>query len=262
MACTTSQAIQLLVILINSLLMLASPAPQSSGLTQALCSTDNTGSSSAVGKSIDYEPLWKLVAKITNLAAFSDYMSNGRCFDTCKANYAFAIVQYQSCWCSNYAPAYTTSTGSCNENCPGYPYEQCGSQSGNLYGYIALSKSPSGTLGASSTSGSTTPTSAPPSSSQTVSFQFLSRSFSSFPLPSTQVSSFTTSVVPQVPSTSSSSIGSSTSIQRSSVISLIPSGPSSPPAPSPITVQETVTASPSVQISLVSIVCADPSSLN
>ena len=181
MASTTSKTIQLFAILINFLLMLASAAPQTSGLTQTLCSGDNTGSSSAVGKSIDNELLCESHAKLATLTVFSDYMSNGRCFDTCKANYAFAIVQYQSCWCSNYAPAQTTSTGSCSENCPGYPYENCGSQSGSLFGYIALNKSPSGTLGVSSTSASNTLTSAPPSSSQTVSFQFLANRSLAFP---------------------------------------------------------------------------------
>ena len=248
------------MILVNSFL-LVSAAPQTSGLSQALCSSDNTGSSSAVGELENCNLPGKFNTDLADVVVTNDYMSNGRCFDTCKANYAFAIVQYQSCWCSNYAPAQTSSTGSCNENCPGYPFEKCGSQSGSMFGYIALNKSPSGTLGASSTSVSNTPTSAQSSSSQTVSFHFL-RSFSSFPLPSTQDLSSIASTLSQVSSTTSSSTGSSTSVQQSSTISLIPSGPSSPPTPSPVTVQETVTASPSVLISLISIVCINPSSSN
>ena len=186
----------------------------------------------------------------------NDFQSNGRCFDTCKANYAFAIVQYQSCWCSNYAPAHTASAGSCNQDCPGYPFEQCGSQSAGLFGYIALNNSPSGTLGASSASPSSTPTSAPPSSSLPVSSQSLCRSSSSVSLPLTQVPSSTTSSMPQALSPSSSLLGSSTSVeQSSSVIFLIPSTQSAPLTPNPVTVQETITASPSVRISLVSIVC-------
>ncbi|RKF58897.1 putative er membrane protein [Erysiphe neolycopersici] len=74
----------------------------------------------------------------------SVYQSNGLCTDFCIQNYAFAILQDQSCWCSNYIPASTT-TG-CTLNCPGYPFEKCGGD--GLYGYIALGKvSPSGTIG-------------------------------------------------------------------------------------------------------------------
>ncbi len=187
------------------------------------------------------------------------YQSNGRCFDTCKANYAFAVVQYQSCWCSNYAPAHTTSVSSCNQDCPGYPFEQCGSQSAGLFGYIALNKSPSGTIGASSASSSNTPTSTPPSSSLTVSISSLGRSSFSVSLLLTQAPSPTTSSLPQAASPPSSLLGSSTFVQQSSTVSsLIPSAQISPPNPSPVTVQETLTASPSVRTSLVSIVCINP----
>lgn len=255
MGSTVLNPIRLSVFLASLLLLLVLGAPQVSGLTQALCSSDNTGASFAVGKKSIPVRSEELIADLTNLAATSDYQSNGNCFDACKANYAFAIVQYQSCWCSNNAPAHTTSVGSCNQNCPGYPFEQCGSQSAGLFGYIALNKSPSGTIGASSTSPSNTPTSAPSSSSQPVSFQSLYGVISSIPLLLTQVPSSTASSVPRILLPSSSLLGSSTSVPpSSSVLSLIPSAQSSPPTPSPVTVQETVTASPSVRISLVSIV--------
>jgi hypothetical protein len=78
-------------------------------------------------------------------------MSNGLCHDTCEANYAFAIVQGQNCWCSNYIPSNQQSTSNCNEPCPGFPSDLCGSSSG-LFGYIALNLKPSGTAGASSSS--------------------------------------------------------------------------------------------------------------
>ncbi|KAL9630305.1 MAG: hypothetical protein Q9204_004788 [Flavoplaca sp. TL-2023a] len=119
--------------------------------------------------------------------------SAGRCFDGCKAQYAFAVVQGKSCWCSDYEPADTTSLGSCSSPCPGYPFEQCGS--GENFGYIALGKAPSGTIGANQDQA---PASSPPEVSTSIS----------------QVT---------------------------------------PPTPDPVTVQQTVTASPSVEISLVSL---------
>lgn len=141
--------------------------------------------------------------------------------------------------------------GSCNQNCPGYPFEQCGSQSAGLFGYIALNKSPSGTIGSSGTTSSNTPTSAPSSSSQ-------SGVISSIPLRSTQVPSSTASSLPGILLPPSSLLGSSTFVPpSSSVSSSIPSAQSSPPTPSPVTVQETVTAPPSVRISLISIVRID-----
>ncbi|KAF8850565.1 hypothetical protein BDZ45DRAFT_602639 [Acephala macrosclerotiorum] len=77
----------------------------------------------------------------------SVFQSNGLCHNFCQDSYAFAVLQYDGCWCSNYAPG-TTTTG-CDTQCPGYPPDYCGGT--NLYGYIALSLAPSGTEGASST---------------------------------------------------------------------------------------------------------------
>jgi hypothetical protein len=103
-------------------------------------------------------------------------MSNGYCQTQCQSNYAFGIVQGKNCWCSNLAPADTTSTTSCSDKCPGYPIELCGSVGNNLFGYIALNKQPSGTQGgsgsaATSASQETTPspttTSSPTSSTWT-----------------------------------------------------------------------------------------------
>ncbi|RPB04070.1 hypothetical protein L873DRAFT_1786343 [Choiromyces venosus 120613-1] len=76
-------------------------------------------------------------------------MSHGLCFDNCKATYAFAIVQGSRCWCSDYAPASTT-TG-CDQGCPGYGIESCGNTKKDLFGYIALPNTPKGTAGGSST---------------------------------------------------------------------------------------------------------------
>jgi len=103
---------------------------------------------------------------LTNCCADSSiYQSNGLCSDFCRSSYAFAVVQDDGCWCSNYVPG-TTNTG-CSEQCPGYPSELCGGN--GVYGYIALGRNPSGTQGGSSAApSSTTPTPTPsPSPSST-----------------------------------------------------------------------------------------------
>ncbi|KAI9152095.1 hypothetical protein HJFPF1_09318 [Paramyrothecium foliicola] len=83
----------------------------------------------------------------------SIYQTNGLCFNTCKENYAYAITQYQSCWCSNYAPDDDTQVdrSRCNTPCPAYPdEEQCGGD--GTFAYILLANAPSGTRGPSSPS--------------------------------------------------------------------------------------------------------------
>jgi hypothetical protein len=83
--------------------------------------------------------------------AYWPYQSNGWCHDHCVANYSFAIVQGFNCWCSDYAPASTTSLSNCNTKCPGFT-EYCGGN--GLFGYIALSLAPAGTIDASASSSS------------------------------------------------------------------------------------------------------------
>ncbi|GAB7346019.1 hypothetical protein MBLNU457_4790t1 [Dothideomycetes sp. NU457] len=145
-------------------------------LTQSLCSSQNTGDLSD--------------------AVNNNYQSNGACHDSCQS-YAYAIVQYQSCWCSNYAPADTVSVGQCNVPCPGYPYENCGNQAQGLFGYIQLNQ-PSGTIGASSSA----PSSTQPSSTQPTSTQILVPSTTSAPFSSTPSSS--SSSVSHAPSSATS----------------------------------------------------------
>lgn len=84
----------------------------------------------------------------------SIYQSNGLCHDFCTATYAFAVLQTDGCWCSNYIPASTVSTSECDFSCPGYPGDLCGAE--NLFGYIALNVAASGTKGAGSSTPSTT----------------------------------------------------------------------------------------------------------
>lgn len=73
------------------------------------------------------------------------FQSNGACQDTCKSSYAFAVIEGQNCWCTNYAPGYSVNTLRCNDPCPGYPSEWCGSSASGLYAYFQLSQAPSGT---------------------------------------------------------------------------------------------------------------------
>jgi len=77
---------------------------------------------------------------ISLFAVSSQWQSNGACQTTCQgAGYYLAIVQYTLCWCTNYAPSTTVPVANCSNPCPGFPYESCGSQANNLFGYIELS---------------------------------------------------------------------------------------------------------------------------
>ncbi|KAL8946516.1 MAG: hypothetical protein Q9222_007102 [Ikaeria aurantiellina] len=181
---------------------------------------------------------------MTPTAVSDDYQSNGKCHDHCQASYAFAVVQGKNCWCSNYAPADTTSIGSCSSPCPGFPYEQCGSDSS--FGYISLNIAPLGTVGASqSQSPATSSVQVTTSTSQVVSNPILSPT-SSGPSPFSVKASFSTSVVAVSQLSSKTVLGHSTSSSSSSLTTLIPSISSSltasmqiPPIPRPVTVQQT-----------------------
>ncbi|KAI5362490.1 Putative carbohydrate-binding WSC [Septoria linicola] len=111
-------------------------AQSGSAMVQQYCSSQNTGSG---------------FSAVTDI-----YQSNGLCHDTCLAEYAFAVVQYQQCWCTNVAPGDTTSVSNCNQDCPGYPDEKCGKSDSGLFGYIALNRSPSSTAGGTSASRTST----------------------------------------------------------------------------------------------------------
>src|SRR5436853_2953921 len=119
-----------------------------------------------------------------NLTAFWTFQSNGWCSTHCQDDYAFAVVKGNNCWCSNYIPADQSSVSDCSGKCPGYPAESCGSLSNNLFGHVALSKSPSGTMGAAASSTSSTV-----SSPTTSSLSIPSSTFSSPPTTSAAFSS-------------------------------------------------------------------------
>ncbi|OAA57036.1 Carbohydrate-binding WSC [Niveomyces insectorum RCEF 264] len=76
----------------------------------------------------------------------SIYQSDGLCFNFCLNQYAYAVIQENHCWCSDYTPdeSKQASTSECSFQCPGFPNDTCGGD--GLYGYMTLNKKPSGTL--------------------------------------------------------------------------------------------------------------------
>lgn len=75
----------------------------------------------------------------------SIYQTQGLCRDECTGKYAFAVLNYQSCWCTNYEPAKSDKVDDdeCDTKCPAYT-EWCGGKD-DRYGYLALGKTPEGT---------------------------------------------------------------------------------------------------------------------
>lgn len=131
-------------------LLVATIAAEVQGLSQTYCSNQNTGADYQGGRD-ESDPMFD--GRPANIGPVNDiYNSNGACKTQCQGQYAFAIVQWQNCWCSNYIPADQGDTGDCNQSCPGYPQESCGNEDMGMYGYIQLSNEPSGTLGGSSSS--------------------------------------------------------------------------------------------------------------
>lgn len=199
------------------------------------------------------------------------FNSNGACQTVC-SSFAFAVVQAQNCWCSNYAPVDTTSTSNCGQACPGYPYENCGSESSGLFGYIALGKAPSGTTGAS-TNPSTTPTPTPTPISTTTQTPITTsdtvQAVSTQPLPggpfgttSSPEATFSSTIgTPSLLPTLLPATGPPTAMPSAAspslphvLISSSQTTSSPDPSPDSETVQDTVTKSRSISISLVSIV--------
>ncbi|KAM0695203.1 hypothetical protein Q7P36_005559 [Cladosporium allicinum] len=128
-----------------SVLLLATYATAASqsaiNLEVKYCSKENTGASNDQGSNI--------------------YQSLGACNDLCQGKFAYAVLQYQECYCSNEKPAEEVSLESCNQGCPGYPDQKCGNKGAGLFAYVALDGAPiSGsetTSTSSSTSNSTMP---------------------------------------------------------------------------------------------------------
>ncbi|WPH02857.1 Hypothetical protein R9X50_00572500 [Acrodontium crateriforme] len=152
------------------------------------CSSENTGS--------DYD-------EVINI-----YNSWGSCTEQC-AQYAFAVVQWKSCWCSNYIPADQQDTSNCDQGCPGYSQNQCGNLAEGLYGYVTVTNNPaSGTAsGSQASSTSTQSSTAASSSSSSYSVQPSSTSSISSAAPST--TSVSSIVSPSISSTPTSTVSAS-----------------------------------------------------
>ncbi|KAK6437393.1 hypothetical protein LTR95_006413 [Oleoguttula sp. CCFEE 5521] len=189
--------LRVLAVQVIAPLLAAKALAQRDDLSQQYCSSQNTADN---------------YAGVSNI-----YQSNGACFQQCLQDYAFAIVQYQQCWCSNYIPAEQLGTGSCDTPCPGYPDESCGNNNSGLFGYVPLRLQPSGTAGvasstqASSTSSTPTPTPTPSSTSTTPVSTSTSTSYSSSTSDPPRSSS--TAVVPSSSSTTRAASTTSTSAQ-------------------------------------------------
>jgi cell wall integrity and stress response component len=121
-------------------------------------------------KSVSTLPTYAAASKLTVLDNWP-FQSNGNCTNHCinEGTYAFAVIQYTDCYCSNYIPANQEDISDCQKDCPGYPDEKCGNRDEGLFMYIKMDGKPSGTLGGSSSSAPAT--SAPAATSQASSSQ-------------------------------------------------------------------------------------------
>ncbi|RMZ20094.1 hypothetical protein D0859_15906 [Hortaea werneckii] len=169
----------------RALFGLASIASGVAGQSLNYCSSENTGS--------DYN-------KVNDI-----YNSYGSCTKEC-SDYAFAIVQWQDCWCSNYIPADQQSDK-------------------GLYGYLPISgNEPSGTAGSGSSSEAS-------STSASTSTELVSTTSS--PSTSTVVSSSPDLSTSSSDSFASSSEASAVSIVTSTSIAVVTSVSTSTQDPSP-----------------------------
>lgn len=74
------------------------------------------------------------------------------CQQTCSSGgYAYAILQDQNCWCSNYTPSNQVALSSCSDTCPGYPSDSCGNAANALFSYVALGPAASAVVTQAST---------------------------------------------------------------------------------------------------------------
>ncbi|KAF1940472.1 hypothetical protein EJ02DRAFT_228658 [Clathrospora elynae] len=158
---------------------------------QSYCSNQNTGSNTDV-----YEWPWQ---------------SNGNCTGHCnqQGSYAFAVIQYTDCWCSDYIPADQEDISKCQVNCPGFPDEKCGNRDDDLYIYIQMDGKPSGTQGGSQPTTSAAVSSAAPSPTEASSSPFTSGP------PSTTLQ---TSATPTTPMTTDEPMTVPTVVTESGVI--------------------------------------------
>jgi cell wall integrity and stress response component len=154
---------------------------------------------------------------------YNQYNSDGSCQVKCQDTYAFAILLGSDCWCSDYAPSNQKQTDLCDDPCPGYQSDWCGSTSAGLYGYIALSISPSGTIGGAASSPQTSSSIASSSVSTTPSTpryqtpSFLS-TYTSFAVETAPTSAASITTLTSVVSVQSSVQASSSTVETSSAV--------------------------------------------
>lgn len=101
---------------------------------------------------------------LTTHTVYGQWTSLGSCQGNCTdaGTYAFAVVQGNNCWCSNYVPQPRLAVSRCDKTCPGWPYEFCGNVDNALFGYLALGPVAAGTSG--SAASTQVATSTPPTS--------------------------------------------------------------------------------------------------
>jgi cell wall integrity and stress response component len=130
------------------------------------------------------------------------FMSNGACQTHCQGAFAFAVIQGSSCWCSNYIPALQQSTYNCNDPCPGFPSEWCGSTDTDLFAYFLLAAGvPLGTSGSGSSGPSSTQASSPSPSPSPSPVSIAASTPLSFPTPASTSNPDTGSPREPLPST-------------------------------------------------------------
>ncbi|QPH09604.1 hypothetical protein C2857_000499 [Epichloe festucae Fl1] len=171
----------------------------------------------------------------------STWQTNGLCHDYCNpTGYAYAVTQGNYCWCSNYTPDKSTqvSSGRCNTDCPGYPFEKCGGP--DVFGYVVANGMPSGTKGGS------TPSSTVPSSTVNTSPPTSTSSSSSIPTSSSSSSSSSSDSTSSISTVGSTLVSPSTS-------SLQTSGTTVPTTET----ESTTTTTTSIRTSSVATVTAD-----
>jgi cell wall integrity and stress response component len=89
------------------------------------------------------------------------YQTLGLCNNNCEGKFAYAVLRYQGCWCSNEKPTETVGVDKCNQSCPGYPDQKCGNESAGLYSYVPIEGA--AVVGGNGTSSTVSRSTIPPS---------------------------------------------------------------------------------------------------
>lgn len=179
-----------------------------------------------IGLAVGIQDLCSSQNTAHNSGNFSIYQSNGLCQNFCSdQRFSFAIVKGKHCWCSDTSPSTSADVSSCNEPCPGYPYEACGSSDQELFGYIEIGIP----LNTEWSSTSNSPTYAEQSTYSTPGIISTSgsprESFISFTIGPVSSSAFHSSTIstPPLPSSSSASASLSSAASSSHLHGLYPS---------------------------------------